>query len=348
MKLTLFGKYKGNHGPSRVTRGLSRALAEHGHDVSLLTYGDRGDPPSDRIDLERVAPMPSSVGEWLSLYQEVNERVADADGLFHTLERYPYAADVRTVQWTSDMYVVWRRTGVRPPIRSLAGDALLNWYSRRGAKRAQYVVAQSPETERQMNHYWRTTPDQTVPLGIESRFLSPPTQIHDSTRVLLVGRIDLRKGQVALLEGLNPDTDRYELSIVGGMADEIYGKPVIERWGDIYRGYLSDDELKKAYEEADIVVVPSYLENFSMVGLEALAKGCALVITTDCGLAQFDWATEKNGIFVADDRANAAQIVERIASSSELPAYQQNAYHLATNLTWEKIARQYIDIYDRI
>lgn len=348
MDLVLFGKYKGNHGPSRVTRGLSRALAEQGHDITLLTYGDREDPPSDGVKLERVAPMPSSVKGWLDLYRKVRRRVSDADGLFHALERYPYVSDIRTVQWTSDMYVVWRRTGVRPPMRSLAGDVLLNWYSRLGAKRARYIVAQSPETERQMDQYWRITSDQIIPLGIEPEFLSPPSVTHDPAQVLLVGRIDLRKGQVALLKGLTPDSEQYNLHIVGGMADEAYGEPVVADWQEEYLGYLSDSNLEAAYEDADIVVVPSYLETFSMVGLEALAKGCALVITEDCGLAQFDWANEENGVFVARDRSDAAQLVEKVAASGKLDAYKQRAYDLGTSLTWDVAAQQYTEIYSRI
>ena len=346
MEVTLFGKHKGSHGPTRVTRGLASGLAAAGHRVKVLGYGDRTDSPAQGVDLELLGEMPASVRGWWQLYRTVRRRLEGQDeDVFHAVERYPFAADVRTVQWTSDMSVMWRRTSTRPPLKAFAGEVLINWMSRRGVKNAGVVVAQSPETVRQMKRLWRTDADRTVPLGIEAEFLTEPTAVDEPPRVLLVGRLDRRKGQQRLLDHLSPNDERFELRLAGGIKDDEYADEVLEEWSDHYLGYLSEGDLEEEYESADIAVVPSHLENFSMVGLEAMAKRCALVITEDCGLAQFSWADEDAGVFVATDGLDAASLLERLSSSDSLDSYKQLAYDRAEQLTWKRIADRYVDVY---
>lgn len=346
MKLILFGKYHGKHGPSRVTHGLSRALGSLGYSPTILTYGDQKSPPHSRVTIESLASMPDSVFEWKQLYQSVREYISKADpAIFHALERYPFESDIRTVQWTSDMFVMWRRTGQRPPIKSLAGECLMNWYSRKGAKSATVTIAQSPETVSQMESLWQLSPDDVIPLGIEEEFRTKPSKINDPPKVLVVGRVEHRKGHRRLLRHLNPQANEYKLTIVGSVSDEDYAQHALEGWRNHHIGYLSDEDLEREYEDADIVVVPSYLENFSMVGLEALAKGCALVITDDCGLAQFSWSTPENGVFVADDGQHAAKLLNNVIESNSLAAYQSGAYQYTKYLTWTRIAKRYVGKY---
>ncbi|WP_248516819.1 glycosyltransferase family 4 protein [Salinarchaeum laminariae] len=346
MNVTLFGKYHGNHGPSRVTAGLSRALAERGHAPTVFTYGDRDDPPHPDVQLESVSPMPSSVREWQRLYRDVKRRVGATDAdVFHALERYPYTSDVRTVQWTSDMAIMWERTGRRPPIQSLAGEVLMNWFSRKGALSSDVIVAQSPETVRQMHRLWRARADKVIPLGILENFRHSPGKTNRPPKALLVGRIDPRKGQRPFLNHLCPGDGGVDLTIVGGISDYSYAESALEGWWEHHVGYLSDEDLKREYESADIVIVPSNLENFSMVGLEAMAKGCTLIITKGCGLAQFDWATPSNGIHVADDGKNAAEILRDISSSNNIMNWKCDAYNKTEKLTWGDIANSYIECY---
>lgn len=279
------------------------------------------------------------------MYREVQHRATRFEGVVHAVERYPYAADLRTVQWTADMVVLWRRAGVRPPLRSLVGEACINWHSRQGAVRARRVIAQSPETARQMRTLWRTAPDDVVPIGVERSWLSPPTEVHTPPRVSLIGRLEPRKGQREFLRHLSPPGTNFDLTIIGGVSDDAYAREVLPAWEPYYEGYQSDASLRQSYGASDIVVVPSWLENFSMVGLEAIATSNALVITADCGMAQFDWATADNGIFVADDRRHAAALVSELVADPDLERYQQAAYELACSLTWDIVAQEYEAMY---
>jgi glycosyltransferase involved in cell wall biosynthesis len=50
-------------------------------------------------------------------------------------------------------------------------------------------------------------------------------------------------------------------------------------------GYLSGDRVVEAYESTDIFISPSLCDGFSMVLIEAMASGCA-VVTTVVGIAE--------------------------------------------------------------
>lgn len=349
MDLLLFGKNHGQHGPTRVTRGLGNALHNIGHSVRLITYGDRSDSPHPDIEIDSHPLPDQSVLSWWNLYKNVKEVVDSNEyDVFHALERYPFRSDVRTVQWTSDSYIVWRRSPESSlNTRSLAGDLILNWMSRRGAKMAKSTIASSPETENQMRSLWLLPPKKIVPLGIDSAYRSPPSPVKDKVEILFVGRFEQRKGYDRILPHLNPDKIKCNISIVGGVKNESYAESLLDqKWKNRYLGYLSDRELESKYQSTDIVIIPSYLENFSMVALEAIAKGCIVIITRDCGFSQFKWANTDNGIYVVDSGKEIVEWINKILENKDdIQHKKESAFRLSERLTWDSVAKEYTNVY---
>lgn len=78
----------------------------------------------------------------------------------------------------------------------------------------------------------------------------------------------------------HPDVPRVTLAVFGESAEEtsIGGIPVV------FLGDLEDEELRLAYSAADILVVPSRLENFAQVALEGHACGLPGVVFEGTGL----------------------------------------------------------------
>ena len=349
MRIILCGTF--NHqdtGPSRVTEGLAGALSCSGHDVILLVHGDRTTSPSDLIDLHHLGDTPNSISEFFSLYRSIREQTSDLDyDIFHPLEEYPWPSEIRTVQWTMDSWERWKLCrNDFPGYRFMAGEALINAAGAIGALFTDDVIASSPETARQMKRYWLQPPSDMIPLGIEESELEPPEKLDETVRVLLPGRITPKKGQKRVLDHLSRDGG-YAVDIVGGVSDEKYYETISE-WHDRHHGFVSRERLNQFYQQSDIVLVPSYHENFSMVALEAIAKGCVVIITDQCGFATLPEANRENGIRVVSNGEEAAREIDALVGSPDLQQQQENAYELANSMTWEEIATRYVELYTRL
>lgn len=345
MKVVLTGTFnEQDTGPSRVTEGLAGGLAEQGVEVLILAHGNRTEHPHDHVEVQHLGETPSSVLGFFELYWRIYRALSkELFDIFHPLEEYPGGSEVRTVQWTVDDYERLKRCP--EDFRGygfLAGEIVLNLANVVGCLRTGTVIASSPETERQMSAYWRYPPDSVIPLGIEESELSPP-EVHEGVRVLLPGRITPKKGQKEVLDYLDPESDEYEVDIVGGVADESYYESISE-WHDYHHGFVDRDILNELYDRADIVVVPSAHENFSLTALEGITHGCIVVITEACGLAQFEWARPENGIYPVPDGRDAAAKTEKLAKQ-ELFELRSNSYKNARSLTWAKVGRKYQQIY---
>lgn len=335
-------------GPSRVLEGLAGALADESIDVYAFTHGDRESHPHSDVSVTRFKRTPESIPGFFHYFRWVRDHVKELNpDVFHPLEEYPFGSDIRTVQWTSDSYERWRLC--RDDFRGygyFAGDIVLNVANRIGASRTDTVVASSPETARQMKDYWRFSPDTVVPLGIDAKTRTPPTEVSDPPRILLPGRITPKKGQYTFLEELDPESNKYQVDIVGGVSDEAYWEAMSE-WHDCHHGFVTRDRLMEFYEQADIVAVPAVHENFSMVALEAIAKGSIVIITPRCGFSQLDSVQTCSGITIVKEAHEAGKAAVELASREkrELSHRTHAAYELSNRFTWNAAAEKYLDLY---
>lgn len=112
--------------------------------------------------------------------------------------------------------------------------------------------------------------------------------------IMYVGRIDRDKGTLELIKAVNSleEKNKYKLLIVGapifdtGITTEyenIVKKEMLDNKNIIMTGYVKHDELYKYYSIADLVVIPSQIDDSApLVLIEALSSGLP-VIASDCG-----------------------------------------------------------------
>ena len=106
--------------------------------------------------------------------------------------------------------------------------------------------------------------------------------------VLFLGRINFTKGLDLLVPAFRcvaQECKNARLAIVGP-DNEGYGSKVRKWCRDqqiedkvLFVDYLSPEEVSQAYVDSDVVVLPSYTENFGMTVVEAMACGCPVVIS---------------------------------------------------------------------
>lgn len=112
-------------------------------------------------------------------------------------------------------------------------------------------------------------------------------------------------------------------------------------------GFVTDEELKWLYENAECYVLPSLSEGFGLPGLEAMAHGCPLVSSSATCLPE----VFGNGAHYFDPE-NVDDMVAKIGEvldNKKLRAQLiKNGHQQLKKYSWEKMARETLTIYQQI
>lgn len=325
MKITLIGSTSENNtGPSRVTEGLSSALTNK-VDLTTITFGD------DTGIGTYVGEIPDSVMGFYNLYNKINREIPQ-NSLVHSLQRYPYKTDIRTVQWCMRS---WKEVKYMdfPKVTYLLGDGLLNaWDS---LKMSGTVVATSPLVATDMKTQMIQTPDTILPLGTSSEY---HTLTEYSGDIVVAGRWNRLKNQSSYAGACSTST-----TFVGSHPERV---PEMYK-NHSFTGFLPEKEYHQRLQQADLVIVPSRDEKFSLTGLEAISHGCGLIITDSCGFAQFGDVRTSPATKVVPNAEQAAVVVENI-TQKEIESMKQATRDLLEKFTWENVSEMYISLYEEI
>jgi glycosyltransferase involved in cell wall biosynthesis len=198
-----------------------------------------------------------------------------------------------------------------------------------------------------------------VPVGVDHTVFRPRPEVTPVPgRLMVTSSSDVpMKGLVPLLEAVAKLRTERDVELV------VIGKPrpggrvdrALERLSlrDIVRcvSGISDDELARYYGEAQVAVVPSLYEGFSLPAVEAMACGVPVVATTGGALPEVVGADGETGLLVPpDDPSALAGAIERLLDSSELrtrlgAAGRDRVLH---RFTWEVTARGTAACYDEL
>jgi D-inositol-3-phosphate glycosyltransferase len=188
--------------------------------------------------------------------------------------------------------------------------------------------------------------------------------------LLFVGRIEPLKGLDVLVEAIrlmhqNDVLKDYPicLAVIGGEAgdnttlDENLEisriKALTEQAGlhdfVAFLGQKSQDSLPYYYSAAEAVVVPSQYESFGMVALEAMACGTPVVASQVGGLAYLVQDGVTGYTVPVDEPAELARKLTSLVVDAELRnRLGEQAFHVAQDYAWERIATRLVAVYDRV
>jgi glycosyltransferase involved in cell wall biosynthesis len=358
---------------------LLQRLRAAGHDVEVFTSAYKGSPDQtlggipvhrfryflrrwENLTHEETAPdrMRRSL---LYRIMPLFFITAGMRAIRRLVRRHPY--DVIHVHWPLPLALLgWAaQQGGRPPIVTTFYGAELRLGFRRfiawAARRSARVIAISSYTAAVLREIVNV-PTEVIPYAaaLPSSASAPQPSASGAT-VLFVGRLVERKGVTHLIEALGQleDQRRTQLVVVGegperprleararelGLADRV-----------VFRGRIGDAELRRAYESADVFVLPAVLdsrgdtEGLGVVLLEAMNYGVPVVASRTGGIVDIVVDGE-TGILVPP--GDAAALAGALRKVLEDPARarllgEAGRRRLAEQFSWDAILERYEAVY---
>jgi glycosyltransferase involved in cell wall biosynthesis len=166
-------------------------------------------------------------------------------------------------------------------------------------------------------------------------------------RILYTGIITKRKGVHLMALVAKRLQHLYIEWVFIGSKDDAFDS-IIELGNSRYIPYLEHDELVKEFHASDIFVLPSYLDSWAMVVIEAMACGLPVIITENTGAK--DAVTNDSGFVIPIDDENALmdKILYFYNNRTEVERMGKNATRDVQNYTWDNYYNQVQDFIETI
>lgn len=166
--------------------------------------------------------------------------------------------------------------------------------------------------------------------------------------VLFAGRLTENKGIDVLLKAAKKYENGSILTIIaggGGLLEEL--KQQVEQLGlkDVaFVGDQTQENLNRLYNIADVLAVPSRVEGFGLVAIEALACGTPVIATNEGGMT--DFINEQVGALVdVEDDIMLEKEISKILKEERIFNREELAKYAKDNYSEEKVIQNLIEVY---
>lgn len=371
-------------GVVRSVEGMATALAQRGHDVTVLTtdtldhrrrYSGAQDEMIDGLRvLRRPNVLPRLRGRFNLSTPRSMKRSAEAilptvDALhiheFRTLENLlatPVAQRLDVPIALSPHGTLNLNTG-RGALKS-AWDRLL---SPGIAQRIDHVIALSAAERDEAERLWQSFGTRRTPTGFgvipngvdlgdfDRRALAASFRkrynLGDGQTVLFMGRLQARKGVDVLIKAFKAaEMEDARLLIVGpdeGMLPALRALAGGDR-RIIFTGYLQGDMRLGALAASDIFALPATGEGQPMAALEAMAAGLPVVLSPGCNL---DEVADYGAGYVVEATADSFAKALRLLLSDQAARHNMGlrARQLVQETySWDGVAARLEDVYESL
>jgi glycosyltransferase involved in cell wall biosynthesis len=243
--------------------------------------------------------------------------------------------------------------------------SLRRWYGfitmqRRVARRLEHIITVSHSSREQIEEHLRVSPGRVdvVPIGTDTDLFSPDRSVRRVPgRIVTTASADVPlKGLLPLVEAAAKlATERHvELVVVGSPRPDGPVARAIERFnldGVVrFTGRVTDAELVHELRSAEVAVVPSLFEGFSLPVVEAMACATPVVATTGGALPEVAGADGRTAMLVPPNDPDAlATAIGRTLDQPELRSRLGAAGRdrVLSQYTWRIAAQRTAEVYHR-
>lgn len=265
-------------------------------------------------------------------------------------------------------YIVQAHGTLPPMLKKIKFKQLFDIFG--GTKMLRNASALIATSEREANQYKRFGVDPNkifvIYNGLDIKeFVHLPARGHlrdmlgikDEQLVLFLGRINKKKGLEYLLPAfakLRRKIDAW-LWIVGpddGYRDATERLIAQYRVGDRVRflGLMRGEQKLSAFVDADVLVCPSYDENFGLVPMEALLCGTPVIVSEEVGCKELIKRYDVGEIVPYGDVEAILNKLEHIFANPDAARAKvlRGKEYILQNLGWSKVVDQIESVYDQV
>jgi L-malate glycosyltransferase len=161
--------------------------------------------------------------------------------------------------------------------------------------------------------------------------------------------VDVVVNAFALVKKSYPDAT---LDLVGGGPLEADVRKLVadlQLSGVHFSGVASRDKIGKCYDDADIFINASWLDNMPVSIIEAFAAGTPIVTTSPESMPYLV-DNEGTGLLsaVGDEKALAENVLRLMRDPALADRLAKNAYAESAKYTWTAVRGQWLDVYRRL
>jgi len=170
----------------------------------------------------------------------------------------------------------------------------------------------------------------------------------DKKLLLYVGRLSTEK-RIAWLRKIFECFKDIRLAIIGDGPQRNELEHLFAHTPTYFGGFMSGEELAKAYASSDIFVFPGANETFGNVVLEAMASGLAVVAPNSGGITDFVTHLQTGMLFEAHSIEAMLNQLRILLNNPELTTFlRRAAWSFAQTLTWDSIFDKLLQDYEQV
>jgi glycosyltransferase involved in cell wall biosynthesis len=225
--------------------------------------------------------------------------------------------------------------------------------------KADAILTNSEFTKRELLRLTGTQDQKvfTAYLGVDASWfhIRKGSRPHLTPFLLYVGNVKPHKNLVTLIQAFELIADEipHDLLIVGKQEGFITGDDVVAaKAGSLgsrvrFTGYVDHCLLQQYFAHADALVFPSLYEGFGLPPLEAMACGCAVIISDVASLPEvFDDAALRCNPHSSEDIADKIQ--QLLHDIHLRKALRQRGLEHAKQFSWDRCAQETLAVIERI
>jgi len=310
---------KSSGGPSRSVPQTCIELAKLGISIELVTQES-----ADMVDIEESSHLTvqyRSIKELFIYGSRLSDKDVDLIHLQHIWNPYIQVMAFWAFQ-KKIPYIITPRGMLEPWIMDnnhWKKKIALFLYQKKAIQRAAHIHATAQMEADNIKELGFSNPISIIPNGIDLSEVKKGKEQYGSKKMVFLSRIHPKKGIELLLEAWrNTDTKGWTLEIAGnGEID--YVKTLSQSAEDLKNVHFVGSQYGESkwdfLRSADVMVLPTYSENFGIVVAEALAVGVPVITTK--GTPWEDLNTYECGWWIDLSVPNLIRSLEEVMQTPE-------------------------------